>query len=131
MVDTLETKAVEVLDKITNAIEAAATPAAEAALTAVWFEGLTGLIRGACYVGVAVIAGYATHRLSKPITDEWKKGFEGEPVISIFGGFGVFGGAGITVGFFVSALDRLTSAYNWAAIINPPAALALRIINSL
>lgn len=140
MSDTLETKAVEILDKVTVAIADAAKPAAEAVLTAVWFDGVTNLLAvaasaGVMAVGIAICsksikawiaaeavmtAYYEDPRATKRPRDETTKHF----ACSLVSGAFTF------IAFLPFSINAF-SAYTWAALFNPPAALALKILNGL
>ena len=123
---TLETKAVEILDKVTIALADAAKPAAEAVLMAVYFDGVAKLIAGC--VGVAAFAASLV-AIKRMVPWRCNKGddFMQTPVPLV--PMMVVGFLGLVLLFTAGA--NLLSAYTWAALFNPPAALALKILNGL
>ena len=142
MATELETKAVEILDKVTSALADAAQPAAEAVLMAVFFEGLANVLAAvfwlALVLGFAHFARAMSRRAHQELTayNAWvnnpQKGMRDKPAsegfLATLLAIGLWGGALFsTIGIGVNAL----SAYTWAALFNPPAALALKILNGI
>lgn len=134
MADTspLETKAVEILDKVTVALADAAKPAAEAVMTGVWFEGVAGLLSGGAYAAIAAVALKCMLPCFRMCSAEAAKDICDQNLPKMFGGG--FGGAIIALmafGFTMASGSYLLNAYVWAALFNPPAAIAIKIMNSL
>jgi hypothetical protein len=132
---TLETKAVELIDQLTEGLKAVAPQMADVTLAAIRFQGVMDLISSLAFVIASGGIVYAACRGAR-----WAHALPNDPdfkhvtmwtVPKLFAfvascGAGVFGAIALIVNF-----TALFSWQMWAAIIDPRLSLALRVINKL
>lgn len=110
----LEQKAVEIIDKLTNALESAAQPAAEIALRAVQLEGILFTSLGVAFICAGLGIAYFLHVMVTK--HHWGGDAYVAAVVSIV--IGAFVGTILICKYVIAAFD-------------PAASLALKVLSAV